>query len=265
MRGWIIFCAVPLICCASGVAAAEPAPICADRPGKATSTCTVPTGLRQVELGVSDWTLQKGGTDRVTSLSLGETTVKYGLTDASDLEVDVTPWQRASVRAGNAHHTVAGIGDVAILYKQRMTSADAALAVTVKPFVKVPTATRALGNGKVEAGLLVPIGYSIPKTPLSLALTPELDWAADADGHGHHASMAQVASLGWALSDRLNLTGELWEAWDWDPSGTTRQASADGAMAYLVTNNLQLDAGANFGLNHVTADVELYGGVSVRF
>ena len=56
--------------------------------------------------------------------------------------------------------------------------------------------------------------------------------------------------------------------WRWsrsDPSGTTRQASADGSAAFLLSNDVQLDAGANFGLNRATPDVELYGGVSVRF
>jgi hypothetical protein len=77
--------------------------------------------------------------------------------------------------------------------------------------------------------------------------------------------MEQVVTLGWQATDKLNLSAELWGGWDWDPSGTTRQASADGSIAYLLSNDVQLDAGANFGLNRVTPDVELYGGVSVRF
>jgi hypothetical protein len=43
------------------------------------------------------------------------------------------------------------------------------------------------------------------------------------------------------------------------------QASADAALAWLVGRRLQLDFGANFGLNRNTADVELYAGASVRF
>jgi hypothetical protein len=77
--------------------------------------------------------------------------------------------------------------------------------------------------------------------------------------------MAQVASLGWQLNDKLSISGDLWGHWNWDPAGTTRQYSADGAVAYLVNNDLQLDAGANFGLNGETPDVELYGGISKRF
>ena len=60
---------------------------------------------------------------------------------------------------------------------------------------------------------------SIPKSPISLNLTPEVDWAADADGQGHHAAMTQVASIGLQINAKLNLSAELWGRWDWDPPG----------------------------------------------
>jgi hypothetical protein len=261
VRGHLILAAIFGLGLGNAASAAADQPICADRPGKATSACTVPVGHWQVETGFADWSLQKDGGERDTSLVLGETTVKYGLSGSSDIEVDVTPWQRAT----SPHHSASGFGDVNLVYKQRLTSADAAVQVLAMPFVKVPTAKRSLGNGKWEGGLLVPIGYAIPNSPFSIGLTPEIDWAGDADGHGHHAAMAQVASLGFAASDRLNLSAEIWGAWDWDPGGTTRQASADAAAAWLLSNDVQLDAGANFGLNRVTPDLELYAGVSVRF
>ena len=264
MRGHLIlFAAFGLSI--SAAAAADEQPICADRPGKATSACTVIAGHGQIETGFADWTLQKSGGERDTSLVLGETTVKYGLTGSTDIEVDVTPWQRSTSRGTGFRESASGIGDVKLIAKQRLSGADAPVQVIAMPLVKIPAANRSLGNGKWEAGLLIPIGYSIPKSPFSLGLTPELDWIADADGHGHHAAMTQVASLGWQATDKLNLSAEIWGQWDWDPLGTTRQYSADGAVAYLLSNDVQLDAGANFGLNRETPDVELYGGISVRF
>jgi hypothetical protein len=266
MRGRNILVAAVLLCGGSrALAADQPPPICADRPGKATSACTVLAGHWQLETGFADWTLQKDSGERDTSLVIGETTLKYGLTDSSDIEVDVTPWQRATSRVAGMHESASGIGDVNLTYKQRLSGADAPLQVVAMPVVKVPAANHRLGNGKWEGGLLIPIGYAIPKSPFSIGLTPEVDWAADGDGHGHHAAMAQVISLGWAATDKLNISAELWGGWDWDPSGTTRQASADGSVAYLLNNTVQLDAGANFGLNRNTPDLELYGGVSKRF
>lgn len=265
MRALCAIIGALLVGSATAARAADEEPICTDRPGKSSGTCTVPTGHWQVETALADWSLQKGGGVRSTSLVLGETTLKYGLTDRSDIQIDVTPWQRQTSRAGAMRDRAAGFGDVTILYKHRLTSDGAALAVAAFPFIKVPTAKRSLGNGKWEGGLLLPIGYSIPNSPLSIASTPELDWLSDADGHGYHAAMAQVVNLSWAVTDKLNLSAEIWGQWDWDPAGTEKQASVDGALAYRLSDDLQLDAGANFGLNRSTPDVELYTGVSVRF
>jgi hypothetical protein len=266
MSGSTCLIAATALLASSAALAADEQPICADRPGKATATCTVPAGHWQLETGLADWSLQKGGGERDASLVLGETTIKYGLTDRSNIEVDVTPWQRATSRAGGVRDSTSGFGDLTILYKQPLTGDDAPVQVSSLPFIKAPTAKHSLGNRKWEGGLLVPVSFAIGKSPFSIGLTPEVDWAADADGHGrHHVAMAQVASLGWQVTDKLNLSGELWGQWDWDPAGTIRQASADGAVAYLVSKNLQMDAGANFGLNRKTPDVELYSGISVLF
>jgi hypothetical protein len=265
MRGRNFLFTAALLCAGSGSAAADDAPICADRPGKATATCTVPDGLWQVETGLVDWTEQSTAGERDRSAVIGETTLKYGITSSADLEVDVTPFQWATSEIGSVHESASGFGDINLLFKQQLTSGNAAVQVTALPFVKLPTAKRSLGNGKLEGGLLVPIGYSIPKTRLALALTPQIDWVANGDGHGHHVAMTQVASLGWQASDRLDLSAEIWAAWDWDPAGVTRQASADASVAYLASKDVQLDAGANFGLNQVTPDVELYTGIAIRF
>ena len=264
VRGHLVIVSA-LALSAATAATADEQPICADRPGKSTPACTVPAGDWQVETGFADWSLQKDRGERDTSLVLGETTIKYGLTGSSDLEIDLTPWQRATSSGRGFREIASGIGDVKLLYKQQLTPGDAPLQVTLMPFVKAPTAKHRLGNGKWEGGLLLPIDYAIGKSAFSIELTPELDWAADGDGRGHHVAMEQVVSLGWQATDKLNLSAELWSGWDWDPSGTTRQASADGSAAYLLSNDVQLDAGANFGLNRATPDVELYGGVSVRF
>ena len=52
---------------------------------------------------------------------------------------------------------------------------------------------------------------------------------------------------------------------DFDPAGTVHLWSADLSAAYLLSNRVQFDGGANFGLSRVTPDVEAYAGASVLF
>src|SRR3954471_14189741 len=153
--------AAVLLCAGSSAWAADEQPICAARPGKSTPPCTVPAGHFQLETGVIDWSLQNGGGERETTIAIGETAIKYGLTDRSDIELDVTPWQRSTSRAGGVRESASGFGDLVASYKHALTSADAPFQLTLLPFVKIPSAKRSLGNGKWEAGLLVPIAYAI--------------------------------------------------------------------------------------------------------
>src|ERR1044071_4941277 len=113
MRGRILFTAAMLW--ATGAPAADEPPICADRPGKATSTCTVPLGDWQFETGLVDWTRQNSAGERDTSLALGETTIKYGASRSSEIEVDVTPWQRSTSRIDGIDATATGLSDVDLL------------------------------------------------------------------------------------------------------------------------------------------------------
>jgi hypothetical protein len=262
MRGqWLAAAAVLL----GGGSAAAADPICADRPGKASPSCTVPARRVQLETGLADWSLQRGGGERDTSLVFGATALKYGASDRWTIELDVTPYERDISRAGGLHERASSFGDVMLRSKYRLTADGSAVGVALYPFVKLPAAKHSIGNGKTEAGIAVPVDFDLGKSAFSLNLAPEVDWLADADGRGHHAAMVQVASLGWSASERLSLSAEVWGQWDYDPVGTGKQASADGAVAYLVNDDLQLDAGANFGLNRHTADLEIYGGVARRF
>jgi hypothetical protein len=250
---------------AAAAAAATDLTICADRPGKASQTCTVPAGHVQVEVGLTDWTLEKSGGERDTTLALGQFALKYGLDDRSQIELDVAPWQRVTSRVGTVREVASGFGDLLLVYKYRLTEAGSAFQLAASPFVKAPTAKRPIGNREWEGGFVAPMQYAIPNSALTVSMTPEIDWAADADGHGHHALGANVVNLGWQADSKLNLSGEIWGQADWDPAGTIRQWSADAAAAYQPTKRTQLDLGANFGLNRATPDVELYAGVSVLF
>lgn len=260
-----LLCPILAVPAAAAAQPAPQAPICPDRPGKATGTCTVAPGYVQLEVGLADWSLRKDSGSRETSLAIANTVIKFGLSERSNIALALTPYARSAVRSGGAPTSASGFGDVAVSYKHRITPNGTGIVVALLPTLKIPTAKRDLGNGKLEGALLVPISYAVPESSFSVGATPEVDWIADGDGRGHHASMAQVVSLGWAATNRLSLAAELWGQWDWDPAGTAKQSSLDGSVAYAVSDDVQIDAGANLGLTRQTPDSEFYMGLSVRF
>ena len=238
-------------------------PICTDRPTKANATCTVPVGKWQLEGSAAGWSRTEAGDAETEVLTVGSSVLKYGVSDRSDLQFGFTPFVQIETRAGGIKSRVSGVGDLTVRYKHRLTADDKPVQVAAIPFVKLPTADGDIGNGKVEGGLAVPI--SIAAGGVTVLLGPELDMLADADGGGHHPALVNLVNIAGPIAPGLTLVGEIWTTTNFDPAGDVTQASADAALAWLVSSRVQLDMGANFGLNRNTPDVELYAGASVRF
>ncbi|HEV2595454.1 MAG TPA: transporter [Sphingomicrobium sp.] len=254
-----------MVVLSSAAAAAEDPPICPDRPSKSTGPCTVPQGKWQIETGLVDWSRDRSDGVTTTTAIWGNSAIKYGIAPNADIELWLTPLETVSAHGGGVDEHHSSFGDTLLRVKYEITRNDAPVQVALDPFVKIPTANHQIGNGQVEEGLMIPVQIALGKSPFTVALDPELDWLADQDGRGHHAAMIELVNLGWQANKKLTLTTEIWSQYDFDPAGTGKQWSWDGSVAYLVNNNVQLDAGANFGLNRQTPAVELYTGLSVRF
>ncbi|MGI8704642.1 MAG: transporter [Sphingomicrobium sp.] len=250
---------------AAAQSAADDEPICADRPGKADGTCTVSAGMVQIETGIADWIHDRSGGVRTDELAVGETAVKLGVTDRLHVQLTILPYSSVRVREGGLSERVSGFGDLGLAAKYRLTEDSAPVQVAMLPFLKIPTAKRSLGNGKLEGGIVVPIDYEFPGSPVGLTLSPEIDINADSDGSGRHLAMVQAVSLGVPLSSRLSVAVDLWGEWDWDPAGTSRQYSIGPSAAYLLSNDAQVDAGFDGGLNRQAPDVQVYAGIAFRF
>jgi hypothetical protein len=249
-----------VLACTSAAFAGDPkAPICTDRPGKSSSTCAAPAGVWQVESGLAAWSLTKDRGSRVTVLTLGETAIKYGVGPRTHVELALAPYIRIRERGGPG---ASGFGDVTVKVKHELGTTGG-LSAALYPFVKLPTARRDIGNGKIEGGLIVPLSWSVSDA-LSLSSSPELDVIADGDGRGYHLAGATTLSLGLAANEQLSLALELWHGRDWDVD-VGHQTSLGTNAALRLSDNLQIDAQLDLGLTRATPDVEVAGGVSVRF
>ena len=238
-------------------------PICTDRPAKANSTCTVPPGRVQVETGGVGWSRTASGGTAVETLSVGSSLAKFGLSDRSDIEVGITPFVQVTASEAGGRERLSGFGDVVVRYKQRLSNDGAPVQVALVPFVKLPTARRGIGNRKVEGGLAMPVSFPMSGS-VAVTFGPEVDLVANASGDGRHLALVNLVNLSAPVAPQLTLAGELWTNFNFDPGETVTQASADGALAYTVSDDLQLDLGANIGLTRDTPDIEVYAGFSIR-
>ena len=112
--------------------------------------------------------------------------------------------------------------------------------------------------------VLLSVTYAL--TPVfNVDLTAEADAAVNQDGHGRHLAYSAIFGVDAKLSSKIGATAELSLARDEDPSGHASPALAGLSMDWTPNDHVQLDIGANFGLNHDSPDAEIYVGIARRF
>ena len=243
--------------------------LCTDRPTKSTSPCTVDPGHWQLESDLVNVTVDRSGGVNTTTILATNPTLKYGLSKTVDVELNWAPWQIVTTRdrSSGAKTQESGIGDLFGRLKWNLLGDDGGnISFALSPYVKLPTAKAALGNGAVEGGVIAPININLP-AKFSLVIDPELDILENAAGDGRHLSTSGLLSLSRPLSATVTASLEVWTAVNFDPAGRRVQYSADLGAAWIPAGrpNLQFDGGVNLGLNRVTPAAQVYVGVSRRF
>ncbi|MEA3029094.1 MAG: hypothetical protein QOG13_419 [Sphingomonadales bacterium] len=256
----------PLLLSAAGAAhAQELRDFCPDRPGLGTPACTIDRGHVAVELGLLGWTLDRRRGAREDEIAAGDLLVRYGITDRLEAQIGWTAYGHVRTRDGNAVEQAGGTGDVFVALRQNLHNPDGAgLSVAIMPYATLPTGSRGIGAGDWGAGMLVPVSYALPHG-FALGLTAEADAAVDADGAGRHFAFGAVIGLDVPVSDAIGATVELSARRDRDPAGASTELLAGASAGWTANDNLQLDIGANAGLNRGSPDLELYVGVARRF
>jgi len=250
----------------AGGAHAELRDYCPDRPGLGSPSCTIDSGHVSAEVGIAGWTLDKAAGTRSDTLILGDMLARFGIGDATELQLGWTGYGRQRDRDATGttlrQHRV---GDVMLALRRNLRNPDGSgLSFAVTPFVTLPVGRQPVGGGDWGAGLTGALSLEL-NDRLAVAFTPEADAAVDEDGHGRHFAYSLVEGINAKLNDRLSLTIEHQVSRDRDPAGHKTMQLAGLSLAWMRGERLQLDMGANAGLNHHSPDIELYVGVSRRF
>jgi hypothetical protein len=244
-------------------------PLCTDRPTKSTSPCTVDAGHFQLETDIGNVTFDhSGGADTTTSLYTNPT-LKYGLSNTVDVELNISPFETIVSKDRTSHVTTraSGVGDLYGRLKVELAGVDGGnVSFGLEPYIKVPTASDRVGNGQVEGGVIAPISINLPAN-FNLVIDPEVDALKNAANDGHHANVSGLLSLSYPVTKTVTASAEIWGDVNSDPTGTLRQASFDLGAAWIPASspNLQWDGGVNLGLNSATPAAQVYVGVSHRF
>lgn len=226
-----------------------------NRPSRSNSPFTVPTGRVQIEMDLANYTHPE------EVLQTLDPTVLYGLTNRIDIEASIG----GLIRQRDDKTTSEGFGDVYIRAKFNLVGDDGGpFTVAVIPNIKIPTAPQPIGNGQVEGGVNVPVMFSLP-FGLDLSVEPEISVLKADATNGRQESFTGIVNLERKLVGGLSGFVEIYDQTFTGSAASSPALTFDYGLAYLVTKAVQLDVGANVGLNHATPALNIYSGLAFRF
>jgi hypothetical protein len=235
-----------------------------DRPPKANSPYTVDAGQFQYETDLAVFSYGDTGIVRIQDWTVFDPTLKVGLTNTIDAEMQFTPYESAVTKGAGGSSSVSGVGDTVARVKVNVLGDDrGAMAVALLPYIKLPTAKSGLGNGRVEGGLILPVSFSVPGG-FTIIVMPEGDYLKNAAAGGYHVALDFLLNVSHPLDKRWTVYSEVFTT----QSFQTREKpilTLDEALTYTLSQNLQLDCGGNFSLNGIAPRAQLFTGLSQRF
>ncbi len=247
---------------------AELRDFCTDRPPKANLPCTVDAGHFQYESDVFNWTRSSSGGATTDTFLYTNPTLKLGLTNTIDLEVNMAPSERVTTKSATGRQSFDGVGDMFFRGKLNLVGPEGGdVQAAIIPYVKAPTGSPGISDKAVEGGAIAPISFALPQG-FTLLFDPEIDILRNADDFGRHTNIQFLGNLSHALTDSVTGYVELWGQANNDPISPNKQASLDLSLAWLAwkkSPSLQFDLGANIGLTPATPKLQLFLGVSQRF
>ena len=227
---------------------------------------TLPKGWWQFETGLLRYSRRLETYHASESFIWDEVNAKYGLTDSIDLQLIWQAWVENRYRGdpgnGEPGYYREGVNDLVARVKFNLFGNDGgSWAMSVVPFVKIPTAKNKIGNDMWEGGVSINSGIDLGGGfTLSNALYSQI--LADNDDTLHF-SPTVTAVLGHEVTASLVVYGKIFGQ---NRVYTERywQTSFDAGFMYSITPNVIFDASANWFFRGDEA-INPFVGLSWRF
>jgi hypothetical protein len=239
-----------------------------DRPTKGFSVRTVDAGHFEIETDLVSTTISNSLGVTTHSFQGLDPTLKLGLTNWMDIEVQFNGLQYTEAVDGTSpfnFQNSTGFGDVFLRSKINLLGNDnGPVGFALIPYVKLPSSTPLISNGAVEGGLIAPL--ALRPADFIVTLMTEVDDLKSATSNNRYANFVNLVSVSHAVpgTEGINATVELFSSVGTDP-GTPPVYTLDFGMNFRLSQHTILDVGVNLGLNSAAPKAQIYTGISTRF
>jgi len=244
-------------------------PIVTDRPGFSDSVALVPRGHLQLEGGYSFF-YDREGRNRTQTSTFPEGSLRIGLVDWFELRVKWTGWSltntlsRGETRAGreiNVTDSVNGTTDLSLGFKSPLTKQDGLIpTLSIIPALSVPVGSESKSTGDVDPEIRLAYAWTIDKFTLyGVGLA-----AGVSDSEGRFFQAGASCAAAYQFTDKFAGIVEYFGLYP-AVRGADCSQNINIMATYLITENIQFDIRAGFGLNEQADDFSTSAGLSFRW
>ena len=237
-----------------------------DRPDKTESPYTVDAGHYQLEMDFANYVYNDSGGTTTRAWNVAPFNIKAGLLNNVDLQFVFDNYLnvRTENRATGATMTRSGVGDFTTRLKVNLWGDDGGrTAFALLPFVTFPTSTDNLGNDAVEGGVIFPLAVKLPDD-FDLGLETAVSCLRDDSDNNYHADFINSITCDHGIIDKLSGYLEFFSDISTEPHAGWI-GTVDTGLEFLLTENVQLDCGCNFGVTSAADEFNPFAGITVRF
>ena len=237
-----------------------------DRPDKTESPYTLDAGHFMLEMDFANFTYDQSDGTTTKAWNVAPFNLKAGLCNNVDVQIVFNNYLRVRTedRQVGTTATQLGIGDLTARLKINLWGDDGGkTAFALLPFVKFPTSTDGLGNNAVEGGVIFPLAVKLPGD-FDLGLETAASCLRDDGDSNYHADFINSVTLDHAIIGKLSGYLEFFS----DISTESHAGwigTVDTGLEFLVTENVQLDCGCNFGVTRAADNFNPFAGITIRF
>ena len=239
-----------------------------DRPTKGFSVRTIDAGHVEIETDIVNATTSNSPDGTTHNIQGLDPTVKLGLTNWMDVEVQFNGLQYAESFDRPSpfnFQNATGFGDVFLRTKMNLFGNDSGpVGFALIPYVKLPSSAPLISNGAVEGGLIAPL--ALRPGDFIVTLMTEVDDLKSAAGNNRYANFVNLVSVSHGVpgTEGINAMVELFSSVGTDRF-TPPVYTLDFGMNFRVSQHVILDIGLNLGLNSAAPKAQVYTGLSARF
>ena len=182
-----------------------------DRPDKTESAYSVDAGHFQVEMDLLSYTYDRSDTETLEAWAIAPINLKVGVLNNVDLQIIAESYniQRTKDRSTNSSTRLSGFGDLLLRCKTNLWGNDGGpTALSVMPFMKLPTNQNGLGNRAVEGGVIFPFAMDLP-ADWGFGAQAEVDYIQNSGNSDYHGEFINTVTVSHDIIGKLGGYVEL--------------------------------------------------------